>query len=1001
MLLDRISRNLKSPLVEKIHFVKQATFMCATSVGMKRENPNHPVEMGCDIHSIDRVYLRHIVKPKSKLQYDIFSYPFLYIPVNQNNDCLHWFGVVVIHPGDVLLPQEESLTGYIVLDPAGCNAKLADESGVRWFLNHLWKYRRSAAEPYSVTADKIEKTGQDSGPFDDDENFMQLHINPEEFIGQKDACSCGIFTCLYALDFLCTQTTKEYKLLDMDRIGTDPSGMMASYYIPSNYNILGLLKPNRDDATFHANGEYERALSYRFRQEFTFFCDELHGMFAYDGPNQSKSQKEEIMNKRNERLAQLPPFPQYILDRLMSVDNTGYHASNNGDELGVPPAQGHFGQDIETANALASLRNPPDNPAKPIDGDAAEGTIAAPKSLRKVMLREAQSLQDGSADEDENTDANGDEEFQQEDDTTDTEESTALTDKKPASKTLLKMDLINRGKAMKQLRVIEESSEDDTSSSESTAVPGKQPPFIGTTSTASNKDIKNVNAKDMKDSSNNEHLLRPRPQLPLAGKRKSDSSKHSNVPRKKPKSQESQRLPRQQPLKLDRAKVLTETELWQKYGKWNDDDYDDTQRSSNLWFQIMSKKLEMPRTERECDEEYRDAIKEAKKSFKRNLITENEFKKRKMVAHAIARHKKKAVKDLKQEAIIAQFKSVKEMKYVKSQTGHGAGYYVAKVGDEKKLCAFMPDWVQTNFHEDAVHSVREPGEREDMFVDVTKYDVVVQLSDDRPIQRARYIIPAPKYTYDGKNNIIEHLTVKKEPYFQGMVKGGALIKLSMADMEANFTPAYIETVIRMGSKNTRKFVRLPPGAPNPGGKIPPGLASPDAPKVKYQQNDAATCLLSSAASALDYIGRNVLGNHVGIVEAASEIQNVAKRTIGKQLFENNWSLLKKQIQIKIGFLLPKKLNRWFNPNLDKSLYPTVVQLMAKDGGVEHAVTIVGEWIFDSNFQEALPLSTHALDFLCAPDGEENVQGWFQEVYHGFRFEEDKNKKKKVFYENNK
>ena len=38
-----------------------------------------------------------------------------------------------------------------------------------------------------------------------------------------------------------------------------------------------------------------------------------------------------------------------------------------------------------------------------------------------------------------------------------------------------------------------------------------------------------------------------------------------------------------------------------------------------------------------------------------------------------------------------------------------------------------------------------------------------------------------------------------------------------------------------------------------------------------------------------------------------------------------------------------------------SIHPTVVILEGHDGGIEHAVTVYGSWVFDSNVNVALPL----------------------------------------------
>ena len=39
------------------------------------------------------------------------------------------------------------------------------------------------------------------------------------------------------------------------------------------------------------------------------------------------------------------------------------------------------------------------------------------------------------------------------------------------------------------------------------------------------------------------------------------------------------------------------------------------------------------------------------------------------------------------------------------------------------------------------------------------------------------------------------------------------------------------------------------------------------------------------------------------------------------------------------------------------------------GDVNHAVSVVGKWIFDSNNKNMLPLTIESLDLICAcPDG---------------------------------
>ena len=51
---------------------------------------------------------------------------------------------------------------------------------------------------------------------------------------------------------------------------------------------------------------------------------------------------------------------------------------------------------------------------------------------------------------------------------------------------------------------------------------------------------------------------------------------------------------------------------------------------------------------------------------------------------------------------------------------------------------------------------------------------------------------------------------------------------------------------------------------------------------------------------------------------------------------------------------------------DISANVTLVQLMDSLGNVNHAITVVGSWIFDSNYKRALVPYKASLDMICAP-----------------------------------
>ena len=47
--------------------------------------------------------------------------------------------------------------------------------------------------------------------------------------------------------------------------------------------------------------------------------------------------------------------------------------------------------------------------------------------------------------------------------------------------------------------------------------------------------------------------------------------------------------------------------------------------------------------------------------------------------------------------------------------------------------------------------------------------------------------------------------------------------------------------------------------------------------------------------------------------------------------------------------------------------PTCIQIKSSDGAVNHSITTVGEWVFDSNEARALPLCQASLDRCAGQD----------------------------------
>ena len=55
------------------------------------------------------------------------------------------------------------------------------------------------------------------------------------------------------------------------------------------------------------------------------------------------------------------------------------------------------------------------------------------------------------------------------------------------------------------------------------------------------------------------------------------------------------------------------------------------------------------------------------------------------------------------------------------------------------------------------------------------------------------------------------------------------------------------------------------------------------------------------------------------------------------------------------------------------------------GNVNHAISVVGSCIFDSNYEKALVLNRASLDMICASSIGEEQAACFEKVYYSVRF----------------
>ena len=78
-----------------------------------------------------------------------------------------------------------------------------------------------------------------------------------------------------------------------------------------------------------------------------------------------------------------------------------------------------------------------------------------------------------------------------------------------------------------------------------------------------------------------------------------------------------------------------------------------------------------------------------------------------------------------------------------------------------------------------------------------------------------------------------------------------------------------------------------------------------------------------------------------------------------------------------------------------SEYITLVQLIDSFGNKNHAGSVFGKWISDSNNEKALPLDIDSLNLMCACSDKEDYIAKFQVVYYAVIYVNTKAIQKRV------
>ncbi len=247
-------------------------------------------------------------------------------------------------------------------------------------------------------------------------------------------------------------------------------------------------------------------------------------------------------------------------------------------------------------------------------------------------------------------------------------------------------------------------------------------------------------------------------------------------------------------------------------------------------------------------------------------------------------------------------------------------------------------------------------------------DLNKQVREAKELSRLRY-----RFAHNGER---EHfIGIKRSTTAQGEV----VPFINPAWIKYHFHEKFVSAV-RAYSYTSNKFVDVPIGsardeAAENEAKDPPLRANVDDVLCHYLQLDNDYCMAFSFASALWYLG----------LQKESELVRQGAFRLSAWDMSTQIDALKENVSEFDVFERPivwgqrKRKYLRFDILNDISLDPTMVIPWGGDGGMQHAITVVGHYIFDSTSKHALHLTQESLDWCC------NTQLGYKRAYFAIRF----------------
>ena len=155
-----------------------------------------------------------------------------------------------------------------------------------------------------------------------------------------------------------------------------------------------------------------------------------------------------------------------------------------------------------------------------------------------------------------------------------------------------------------------------------------------------------------------------------------------------------------------------------------------------------------------------------------------------------------------------------------------------------------------------------------------------------------------------------------------------------------------------------------------------------------------SCCFSSLASSFDSINHNAAVNYVSMrIKEYLKSEVVNRIDFANDILKNQ-KINKGEPKVHYNLIKYKKMHEYKNLE-DISENVTLVQLMYSLVNVNHAISVVGNWIFDSNYEKALVLNRASLYMICTPSVGEEQAAKFESVFTAFRYIYSRGRLKKV------